>query len=272
MKHYPHHIGDFDKATRHLTRIERSIYRDLLDLYYGTEAQISLDLSFVCRKIIATSNEESTATQRLLNEFFTETPTGWYHDRCEHEISAYHANTSQKAMAGKASAAAKRLKKQQAMNGTSTAVQQPLNSVATAGNGTSTNHQPINQSTNQPLTKQEKQRERRTPPAKPIDQPGDVDPQTWADFIALRNKKRAPVTATVINGARQESSKAGMTLEAFLQVWCRRGSQGLEASWLKPDELSKSGGQIPNRQEALEARNRAVVARMMEKENQIVTL
>ena len=23
MKHYPHHIGDFDKATRHLTRIER---------------------------------------------------------------------------------------------------------------------------------------------------------------------------------------------------------------------------------------------------------
>ena len=118
----------------------------------------------------------------------------------------------------------------------------------------------------------EKQRERRTPPAKPIDQPGDVDPQTWADFIALRNKKRAPVTATVINGARQESSKAGMTLEAFLQVWCRRGSQGLEASWLKPDELSQSGGQIPNRQEALEARNRAVVARMMEKENQIVTL
>ena len=27
-----------------------------------------------------------------------------------------------------------------------------------------------------------------------------------------------------------------MTLEAFLKVWCRRGSQGMEASWLKPDE------------------------------------
>ena len=27
-----------------------------------------------------------------------------------------------------------------------------------------------------------------------------------------------------------------MSLEDFLQVWCRRGSQGLEAAWLRPDE------------------------------------
>ena len=151
MKHYPHHIGDFDKATRHLTRIERSVYRDLIDLYYDTEQSLTLDKVALCRRIIARSNEESTAVEQVLTEFFTETPAGWYHSRCEVELEAYRNNNSQKAQAGKASAEAKRLKKQQALNGSSTHVEQPLKSVATAGDGASTNHQPINQSTNQPV-------------------------------------------------------------------------------------------------------------------------
>lgn len=89
MKHYPHHIGAFDKATRHLTRIERSVYRDLIDLYYDTECRLTLDKNALCRRILARSNEESTAVEQVLNEFFTQTPTGWYHDRCEEEIEAY---------------------------------------------------------------------------------------------------------------------------------------------------------------------------------------
>ena len=227
MKHYPHHIGDFDKATRHLTRIERSVYRDMIDLYYDTEQRLTLDFDSLCRKIIARSNEESTAVQQVLNEFFTETATGWYHDRCEEEIEAYKANTSQKAMAGKASAEAKRVKKLHALNEASTHVEHTLNSVATDVNGASTN-----QSTNQPInqsTKEEAPAPIRSaqPPCPP-----DVDQQTWSDWLKLRKTKKAPVTETVIRSAIAESEKAGMTLEQFLQVWCARGSQGLEASWL----------------------------------------
>ena len=66
--------------------------------------------------------------------------------------------------------------------------------------------------------------------------PEDVTAEVWADWLALRRAKRAPVTATTVKGARAEAHKAGMTFEAFLVVWCRRGSQGLEASWLQPDE------------------------------------
>lgn len=74
-------------------------------------------------------------------------------------------------------------------------------------------------------------------PAKPaISKPDDVEQQTWADWLTLRKAKKAPVTETVLNGAKAEAGKAGMTLDAFLQVWCRRGSQGLEADWLKPSE------------------------------------
>ena len=149
MNHYPHHIGDFDKATRHLTRLERSVYRDLLDMYYDTEAMIPLDLVAVCRKILARSNEEATAVEQTLNEFFTKTPTGWYHDRCEAEIAAYHSNTTQKALAGKASANArmqKRAETLEKLNGNPTDVEQPLNSVATEAQQNPTNQ---NQNQNQ---------------------------------------------------------------------------------------------------------------------------
>lgn len=81
-----------------------------------------------------------------------------------------------------------------------------------------------------------------TPSAPVVVKPDDVDPQTWADFLTLRKAKRAPVTQTLVEDARRECAKAGMTLENFLRVWCRRGSQGLEAAWLKPDERAGPRG------------------------------
>lgn len=148
MNYYQHHIGDFDRATRHLTRLERSIYRDLIELYYDTEQPLTLDRAALCRKIIARSNEEATAVEQTLSEFFTETATGWYHERCETEIGRYHNSTSQKAVAGKASALKRAAKKQEALSGDSTVVEQPLN-------GESTNQEPltINQEPVKPLRK-----------------------------------------------------------------------------------------------------------------------
>lgn len=173
MKHYPHHIGDFNSATRHLTRIERSIYRDLIDLYYDTEAMLPLDVSWVCRKILAHSNEESTAVEQVLNEFFDKTPDGWYHLRCEEELDKYRSNNSQKAEAGKASAAKRALMRQQALNGKSTSVEIPLN-------GASTNHQP---STNQP-TKEE-------PPPAGDESPADPIWHTGLSFLIRKGIPKA---------------------------------------------------------------------------------
>ena len=79
---------------------------------------------------------------------------------------------------------------------------------------------------------------KRATPTPDIARPNDVAEQTWADWCKLRKAKRAPVTQTVLNGAGSEAAKASMSLEEFLQVWCRRGSQTLEASWLKPEERS----------------------------------
>lgn len=72
--------------------------------------------------------------------------------------------------------------------------------------------------------------------------PDGVTQQTWADWLALRKQKRAPVTNTVVTMARREAAKAGMPLEDFLQVWCVRGSQGLQASWLQNEQAPARGG------------------------------
>jgi hypothetical protein len=70
--------------------------------------------------------------------------------------------------------------------------------------------------------------------------PSDVAEQVWQDWLSLRKSKKASVTETVVNGARQEANKLGWPLEQFLIEWCTRGSQGLKAEWVKPDQQSMS--------------------------------
>ena len=66
-----------------------------------------------------------------------------------------------------------------------------------------------------------------------VQRPDDVAEQVWTDWLALRKAKRAPVSLTVLDGAKEEAGKAGMTLDAFLREWVKRGSQGLKAEWLQ---------------------------------------
>ncbi len=74
------------------------------------------------------------------------------------------------------------------------------------------------------------------PPLPPLQRPDDVAEQVWRDWLQLRKAKKAAVTPTVLDGAKAEAAKAGMTLEGFLRIWCMRGSQGLQADWIKPHE------------------------------------
>lgn len=91
MNYYPHHIGDFNNATRHLTRIERSVYRDLIELYYDTEQPLPGDMKAICRKILAGSTDEREAVEQVLSEFFQLVDGVYRHERCDDVIAAYKA-------------------------------------------------------------------------------------------------------------------------------------------------------------------------------------
>jgi hypothetical protein len=67
--------------------------------------------------------------------------------------------------------------------------------------------------------------------------PEGVEAETWRDWLQLRKSKSAPVSPTVIKQAKNEALKVGITLQRFLEIWCLRGSQGLQADWIKPNEI-----------------------------------
>lgn len=87
-----------------------------------------------------------------------------------------------------------------------------------------------------PLIPREESAQPRAPRSAPFPKPDDVSSQVWADWCQLRKAKKATVSETVLKEARAESAKAGLTLERFLTIWCTRGSQGLQADWLKLSE------------------------------------
>lgn len=88
MNFYQHHIGDFNNATRHLTRLERSIYRDLLEHYYDTEKPLTTDFDRLARRCLVDEADRGTMRD-VLNEFFILTDDGYRNARADKEIEAY---------------------------------------------------------------------------------------------------------------------------------------------------------------------------------------
>ncbi|HQU47457.1 MAG: hypothetical protein B7X10_02595, partial [Burkholderiales bacterium 21-58-4] len=112
--------------TRHLTRVERSLYRDLIDLYYDTEQSLNGDFEKLARRIIC-DDEDKGALRMVLDEFFVLQEDGYHNTRCDAEIAKYQEKSEQASLAGKASAA-KRL------NAKPTDVEQTLNGRTTNQN------------------------------------------------------------------------------------------------------------------------------------------
>lgn len=71
--------------------------------------------------------------------------------------------------------------------------------------------------------------------------PDDVAGEVWTAWLDLRRKKRAPVSDVVLQQARKEAALAKLSLEAFLRIWCFRGSQGLHADWITPQDRQRFG-------------------------------
>jgi len=207
MHYYQFNIGDYKSHTEHLSEMEDLTYRRLLDWYYLHETPIPLDESEVARQIRMRSHTDCITV--VLREYFERTADGWIHHRANKELSKA-GDKSQKA----SESAKARWSKQKDANALQT---------QSEGNAThNTEH----------ITQDTEHKKKATKVACP----SDVGLQEWEDWLALRKAKKAPVTETVLKSARKEAEKAGISLNAFLTIWCARGSQGLEASWLKSDE------------------------------------
>ena len=80
--------------------------------------------------------------------------------------------------------------------------------------------------------------------------PNEPSVQVFADWLALRKQKRAPVTATVMTTMGEQLRQAtelGFTVDEALKVCVHRGWQGLNAEWLvrKPGVTNEANRQNP---------------------------
>jgi len=142
MNYYPHHIGDFNNATRHLSRIERSIYRDLIEFYYDSENPLPHDLEYISKRILADDETQVYAMQQVLLEYFLLTDKGYEHHRCNKIIKEYQRNAKNKSKAGKASAKARKSLKAKDKSA-STGVQHVFNSSSTGVRNQNQEPEPI---------------------------------------------------------------------------------------------------------------------------------
>lgn len=228
MNYYPFHIGDFNNATRHLTRIERSVYRDLLDLYYDTESAIPQSLDDIARRILVRSKPERAALELVLSEFFTLIDGAYRNKRADEEIAKYRAKSELASVAGKASARSRR-------NRATTSVERPLNE-------RSTNQEPITNNQNQVI-----------PPNPPMggkgvnwfnDLPAGLDcPEfrtAWTKWVDYRESIKTPLSL----------ASAAAAFKKALEVGVPAAIKGFETSmangWLAAFPISTTTSQKPD--------------------------
>ena len=224
MNFYQHHIGDFNGATRHLTRIERSIYRDLLELYYDSEKPLTSDFDRLARRCIV-DEADRTAMRDVLNEFFILSDDGYHNTRADKEIAVYQGFIS----SGKRGAAIRWGKGDYAPPIAPPIAPPNQGLIATMNHEPITmNHEPITM--NHEDSKESKTKSKTIVPAALLASLG-VGDLIAADWITLRKAKKAAITETAIAGIQREAEKAGMSLEAALRTCCERGWSGFKAEW-----------------------------------------
>lgn len=113
------YVADYLADTAHLTTEEHGAYLLLLFSYWQTGKPLRVDrLSTIAR----VPNERWNSVAETLSEFFNVSATHWMHFRVETDLEAVNSKTSKASAAGKASAKARFLKKQQELNAKATNV------------------------------------------------------------------------------------------------------------------------------------------------------
>ena len=207
MHYYKFNIADYRKDTTHLSMLEHGIYRTLIDWYYLDEKPIPLDVEMVARRMRLSTEDDLKSLKLVLFDFFEKTDKGHKHGRINVEILGYHELAIKNAANGKLGG--RPLKTQTVTSGN------PNESDRKGNHKPLTiNHKPITNNT-------------------AVATPEGVSISVWQDFLKIRLAKKAPMTQTALSGIRKEAQKAGMGLQAALEMCCTRGWQSFKAEWVE---------------------------------------
>jgi len=212
MHYYSKNIADYRKDTGHLSLLEHGIYNQLLDTYYLCEKPI--ETQRVMRRLSIITQEEVSAFNTVLSDFFTVSECGnyHYHSRCDAEIAKYKAKADTSRVNGSKGGRPRKPRKTQPVILANPDVTQ-----------TKGNHKPITNNQVKEINKEKPSRF--TPPSLSdvrvyVDSKGfSIDPEAFIDFYESKGwmigknkmksweacvrtwaKKNPPATVTSIGG------------------------------------------------------------------------
>ncbi len=206
------YVADYLADTTHLTAEEHGAYMLLLFSYWQTGKPLRIDRLATVARI---PNERWPSVADTLSEFFHVTETHWVQFRVEADLEAVNSKVVTASNAGKASARAKALKKQQELNDRSTNVDDPLQR-----NG---NHKDTDTDTDK--------NKNNTPPM--VD---DLFPKFWKLYPNKKGKaaaekawKKLKVTADLFGQIAE-----GLAAQVVCEAWVKDGGQFIPhpATWL----------------------------------------
>lgn len=232
MHYYKRNLGDYAKKAGRLSMLQHGSYTLLIDACYDRE-QFPTKAEAI-EWTWASSTAEIEAVEFVLRKFFTLEGDLYVQKRIQEEIAEYHA----KAETNKRIAMERETKRREKSTNRAPSV-----------NEAPPNHEPIT------INHKPKVKEYKAPAYGEL--LSDVDPQVVEDWVVLRKSKKAAITKTAVEQLIAEAQKAGVTTEQALKQCCANGWAGFKASWLV-NFATKT--QPPNKQEALEQRNRTVAA------------
>ena len=243
MNYYKFNIGDYAAATRHLTMIEHGAYRLLLDVYYTTERPLPADVKASARKAGARSKEEIAAVEIVLSEFFVLTEEGWIQNRCDSEIALFQSKAETNKAVGKLGGRPK--KKTQTVSEVNPEITQTV-SETNPHRTLTTNQEPL--TINHSVT----------------DVTGGKPPMTPDEIIfgyglpILTNAGTAEKQARSFLGGLRKAHGDDALVNTLRECIRAKPLQPLE--WLAKamPPAGTEASSKPNKQEALEARNRAI--------------
>lgn len=102
MHYYQFNIADYRKDTAHLTLIEHAIYRSLLDTYYMSEKPLTADIKALMRSHCVRSQDERESLENVLNDFFELTENGYFHKKCEENLTKIYKKSEKARESAKA--------------------------------------------------------------------------------------------------------------------------------------------------------------------------
>lgn len=206
------YVADYLADTTHLTAEEHGAYMLLLFSYWQTGKPLRIDRLATVARI---PNERWPSVADTLSEFFHVTETHWVQFRVEADLEAVNSKVVTASNAGKASARAKALKKQQELNDRSTNVDDPLQR-----NG---NHKDTDTDTDK--------NKNNTPPM--VD---DLFPKFWKMYPNKKGKaaaekawKKLKVTTDLFRQIAE-----GLAAQVVCEAWVKDGGQFIPhpATWL----------------------------------------